>query len=596
MRRFALLTAMLVLGPVATAAAAPCPPTAPVPELRTATAGGQTVPASGLTVSRGTTPEAFSAQVLGVLDDAIAPGVDLIVIEASSPAIDRVGGIWAGMSGSPVYADDGRLIGAVAYGLSAGPSRIAGVTPADEMLRVLDRPVAGGEPAASPRTVRLPAALRHEVAARPGVSTREAAGGLERLPIPVGVSGLRPARIGPLAQRLAGPGASVVAHRSSAVPPELGDASAIVPGGNFAAALSYGDVSAAGVGTATAVCDGRVLAFGHPFTFRGATSMSAHSATAITVQDDPTLTPFKLANVGGVVGRVDQDRLTALRALLDRAPAPTPITSTVTDTDSGQRRDGATFVNDSADVPGIAQAHLVTNIDRVTDRIGAGHSHVTWTVTGRAGEEPFSLTRGNRFAAGRDPSSPFGPDISVASASELFGQLTALRDNPFARVVVTGVRIDADVAEGYRALRVEGLERREAGAWVPVGRDPVPVRANRPLRLRVRLGSFQGISGSRRVRLTLRVPGLPADTEAQLVVRGGSPAGGGEEEPSDPPAAQSFAELLAELRDAPRNDELIAELHVEADEEPAGAPAATARRQLTDVVTGSASAPVQVVE
>jgi hypothetical protein len=36
------------------------------------------------------------------------------------------------MSGSPVYAADGRLIGAVAYGL-AGASTIAGITPAADM-------------------------------------------------------------------------------------------------------------------------------------------------------------------------------------------------------------------------------------------------------------------------------------------------------------------------------------------------------------------------------------------------------------------------------------------------------------------------------
>ena len=160
MRRLAVLMAVLVLIPAATAAAAgPCPPAAPVLGLRTATAGGDTVPASGLTVSRGTAPEEFSAQVLGVLDDGIAPGVDMVLIEASSSAIDRVGGIWAGMSGSPVYDGEGRLIGAVAYGLSVGPSKIAGVTPAEDMLRVLARPVAR-DPAAARETVRLPATGR----------------------------------------------------------------------------------------------------------------------------------------------------------------------------------------------------------------------------------------------------------------------------------------------------------------------------------------------------------------------------------------------------------------------------------------------------
>src|SRR3954454_7416981 len=41
------------------------------------------------------------------------------------------------MSGSPVYAEDGRLIGAVSYGLAFGPSPVAGVTLAADMQQLL---------------------------------------------------------------------------------------------------------------------------------------------------------------------------------------------------------------------------------------------------------------------------------------------------------------------------------------------------------------------------------------------------------------------------------------------------------------------------
>ena len=108
-----------------------CPAAFPVRRLRE----GQVL--NGLTVDRGTTPAAFTATVIGVLDDGIAPGLDMILAEASSPAIDRAHGIWAGMSGSPVYAADGRLVGSVSYGLTFGASPIAGITPAAEMRKLL---------------------------------------------------------------------------------------------------------------------------------------------------------------------------------------------------------------------------------------------------------------------------------------------------------------------------------------------------------------------------------------------------------------------------------------------------------------------------
>ena len=114
----------------------------------------------GLTVSRGTEPEEFTGTVLGVLTDGISPGVDMIIADLDSPAIDAAGGIWQGMSGSPVYAEDGRLLGAVSYGLSYGPSPIAGITPFEAMDDYL--------PSAA-RRCRPPLATR--VAARADIST-----------------------------------------------------------------------------------------------------------------------------------------------------------------------------------------------------------------------------------------------------------------------------------------------------------------------------------------------------------------------------------------------------------------------------------------
>lgn len=69
---------------------------------------------------------------------AVAPGVDMVMARLASSEIERVGGIWAGMSGSPVYAVDGRLIGAVSYGLTGGNSPVAGITPAADMQTLLD--------------------------------------------------------------------------------------------------------------------------------------------------------------------------------------------------------------------------------------------------------------------------------------------------------------------------------------------------------------------------------------------------------------------------------------------------------------------------
>ncbi len=103
----------------ATVAATPsppgdCPTIMPVAGVKIGMAG------HGWTVEKGTTPTRFDIKVLGVLKDGINVGMDMIVIrsadETGSHALAK-SGIWAGMSGSPVYVN-GKLAGAVSYSLS----------------------------------------------------------------------------------------------------------------------------------------------------------------------------------------------------------------------------------------------------------------------------------------------------------------------------------------------------------------------------------------------------------------------------------------------------------------------------------------------
>ncbi|MGH3440554.1 MAG: hypothetical protein ACRDUY_00605, partial [Nitriliruptorales bacterium] len=110
---------------------------------------GQT--GTGYTVVRGTTPQTFTATILGVLPDAIAPGRDMIVAELSGSAVSGVGSGWAGMSGSPVYVG-GKLAGVVALGL-APSSPIVGLTTGEDVLAVLDLPAPSAAPPGSKGSV-----------------------------------------------------------------------------------------------------------------------------------------------------------------------------------------------------------------------------------------------------------------------------------------------------------------------------------------------------------------------------------------------------------------------------------------------------------
>jgi hypothetical protein len=565
-----------------------CPEAFPVSDLQAGTV------ATGLTVETGTQPEPFTATVLGVIDDGIAPDVDMIVARTDSPAVQRAGGVWQGMSGSPVYAPDGRLIGAVSYTLGV-PSPVAGITPAADMQALLDRPwsaplaagAAGAAGADAEDDVELPASLEERVVATGAATRAEAAAGLRQLPLPLGVSGINPTRLDEVADRLEQQVPGSLVHAAGAAPVDTpGSPTAIAPGSNFATAISYGDVTVSGVGTTTVVCPGATgdvaLAFGHPLGQLGVTALSVHPASAVHVQTDAVLGPFKVANAGGAAGTLDQDRLAGVRGLLGPVPAAIPVESTLVSSDDGTSRTGTTRVNMQQFLPVVAPDHMLANLDRVFDRIGGGTSEVRWVVTGeRASGEPFTLDVGNRYA---DPA-----DITSVSSTELAEQLALVDANQFEKVSITGVEVTGSISSTYMQHSLDGvLVRQPDGTYGPAPiAAPLQVVAGEPLELRLVLTPYQGGGEVRNVDLSLEVPADAEGALGELLVTGGRGA-------SLPQVPASFDDLLAQLEGQAPNNAVTATLNAAAGPMPPTS-AASARELVDQVVLGERLIPVEVV-
>jgi hypothetical protein len=558
---------------VPTPADAQCPSTYPVGDLTK----GQSI--DGLTVSSGTTPDPFTGTVLGTITDGIAPGLDMIVVRLTSPEIDRVGGIWQGMSGSPVYAADGRLIGAVSYGLAYGSSPVAGVTPADDMKALLGTPSSAQAKPAS--RVGLPATLRSRVASGAATTDREASSGLQRLAIPVGVSGLGSARLRKMAGRFDLDHVRLYRSAPAASAPATGGAAEIFAGGNLAASLSYGDLSAVGTGTTTMVCDGNVVAFGHQFGFAGHTSLTMHGADAVYVQEDPLGAPFKVANPTGPVGVIDEDRMAGIKGELGAAPASTLVRTSVTGP-NGRNRTGETRVTVPEFASTATALGFLANLDRVFDHIGKGAADVHFTISGRtASGARFRLARSNRYAD--------TADATFASIVEPAGDVDALLDNDFTGVTLDDIRIDAKLYDQVRSFHVARVQVRRNGVWRTVSPSTtVRVRHGRRVFLRVVLASRRNELGSRVITADLRVP-RSAPRGVTGMVQVGSDVDGEfmdeSGESSTGTTARSFGQLVQQLQTAPRNDELPVSLQLFTDEE--GAPVAQTRKQAGVVVTGS---------
>ena len=527
----------------------PCPEAYPVEGLTPDQA------VTGLTVATGTEPEPFTGTVLGVVKDGIGADLDMIMVRLTSTEIDRVGGIWAGMSGSPVYAKDGRLIGAVSYGLSFGPSPVAGVTPAEDMQAWLsEAPAARMARGAS--TVAIPEAAAREMVASGEATSAQADEGLSRLPVPLGVSGMvSSARLAEVNKLLGMDGVRL--YRAGSVS-EASVEQQIVPGGNLAASMAYGDLSAVGVGTVTMVCGSEVVGFGHPFSWLGATTLSLHGADAVYVQEDPTRFPFKVANAGAPVGTIDQDRLAGIKGLLGALPDTATVT-TIVNTVSGRSRTGVTEVSVPDFLPDAAAIGLLVNQDRMLDRVGPGSALVQFSISGvTADGEPFTLDRTNRQSSQRD--------ISYQTIFELGSYAYEILANDFTDVTFTDIDVSVTLDDAPRAFRVGKIEVYRNGVWSPVTSESiVRKRPGSTLKVRTTLTSYRNRFGVKTVTQSLEVPWAPIGSRGRLVVSGGRGERYEDEEffPDEANTGPtSFGELVADLAAASRNDQVTATLEL----------------------------------
>ncbi|MFL6065872.1 MAG: SpoIVB peptidase S55 domain-containing protein [Friedmanniella sp.] len=577
----------------ADAPATACP--APLP-LASVTDG---MKGDGWTVVRGSTPERFEVEVLGVLPDGIGAGRDLILIKVSDRVgghvVDQGGGIWAGMSGSPVYVD-GKLLGAVSYGFTSSPSPIGGLTPAADMLDLLglgSRAAAlkAKQVVAPVRQVRLPATVRKELAVKSGEAAPR--GTLQQLVTPLAVTGLGPKRVNRLQADANGARLNVKAYAAGratgAATTTTAPTARPQAGGNFAAALSYGDVTVAGIGTTTAVCGDQALAFGHPMNLAGPVHYGASDAQALAIVQDNTLGSFKMANIAAPVGTVDQDRTAALRADLTTLPTMADVTTVIRNADTGKSRAGSTRVADPRSLPGLLPYAAWANYDSVFDEVGDGTATSDWTITGtRGGGMPFSLSRANQWAS--------RAEVAIDPALDLAYAADALVNNETEDVTIDNVSFSSTVASRYEQLHITKMEVSVNGGRYSSARR-LTVKVGAKLKIRVSLRPFHQTTTST-TTLTMTVPKSARGRSGELAAVGGVSLGQDLEDGSEgcllagggcaDPADVSLSSLMKAITSAPRNDAVVAQLLLQSDDEEASSVTAASSTRLQKLTVSGA--------
>jgi SpoIVB peptidase S55 len=261
------------------------------------------------TIFAGDQVEKFELEVIGVMPNFLGPRQSIILVQLKGPKVEHTG-VVAGMSGSPVYLQ-GKLAGALSLKLGVFTKEaIAGVTPIEDVLR----PTRESETGPSAEQLSLPAAET----SRTGLPSGSA---LEPIETPLVFSGFQPSTLRQFAPQIQNYG--FVAAQGGTAAPRAEDAH-LVPGDMAGMVLVQGDASINSACTVTAVEADRVFLCGHPFLSLGDVALPMVRSRVVTTLSS-ALSSTKIVNMGGSIGTITGDHLTAVTGKLGPPPAMIPL-------------------------------------------------------------------------------------------------------------------------------------------------------------------------------------------------------------------------------------------------------------------------------
>src|SRR5437870_4727778 len=429
------------------------------------------------TIFAGDQVEKFDLEVIGVLDNFLGPKQSIILVQLKGPKVEHTG-VVAGMSGSHVYLE-GTLAGALSLKLGIfSKEPIAGVTPIQDVLNPPSQPPAAQ---AAPRQLGPPSDTSTRTALPSGSA-------LEPIETPLVFSGFQPAALQQFASQLQGYG--FVAAQGGTASPRADDAR-LVAGDMAGMVLVQGDASINSACTVTAVRADRVYLCGHPFMSLGDIQLPMARSRVVTTLSS-NLASTKIVNVGGAIGTITGDHLTAVTGKLGAPPAmiPLDLTLLVPGDDSSraavrEKKLHFELINHPKFTPLLV---AITTFSGLTQNSLYGEG-TTLHLSGEIrlqGHTPVKIE--NTFAPG-DTLSPDGLPIAMT----IQNVFTRLFVNTFEPAKVDHITLRVESIPGRKSFIIES-------AWLEKG-EAAP---GETLRVRVLLRPYRG--AARVEETTVRIP------------------------------------------------------------------------------------------
>ena len=414
------------------------------------------------TVFRGSEPEDFNVEILGIIPGAIGPKQDLIVGRISGGGADRTS-VFAGMSGSPVYID-GKLVGAISYSFPFSKESICGITPIEQMISIFEKKEAAKITASEPKAVSFaelastdwtaefpknPSASSGLFAGVSNNSLLMAVAGQSFQPIatPITFTGFSQQTLNQFTPQLLQAGlipVSAVGGAAAISPLKKADETTLVGGDSVSMQLTRGDYSLAAAGTVTWRDGDKVYAFGHPFLSLGTSDLPMSESHVVTVIPNVN-NSFKLSVPDSMVGTMTQDRATGVFGKLGQAPKMIPVR--ISATSSRGQTDVINFevAKDDFLTPLLLNVAIYNTAVAQERTVGDATVELVGEISVK-GQQTIKLER--RFAGGQ---------ATQFAAASIAGPVAALMKSRFDELEISGITLSLTSLDGSKTAVLERM-------------------------------------------------------------------------------------------------------------------------------------------
>jgi hypothetical protein len=414
------------------------------------------------TVFRGSEPEEFQVEILGIVPGAIGPRQDMIVGRISGGGADRTS-VFAGMSGSPVYIN-GRLVGAISYSFPFSKEPICGITPIEQMLSIFEqnqntktraqepRAVSFAELAATtwkpdfPKNATVSSALLMGASANSALAS-VAGQSFQPIGTPITFSGFSQETLNLFAPQLMQVGlipVSAVGGAARISPMKKANETTLQGGDSVSMQLTRGDYSLAASGTVTYRDGEKIYAFGHPFLSLGTSDLPMSESHVVTVIPNVN-NSFKLAVPDAMVGSMTQDRATGVFGKLGQAPKMIPVQLNL-ETSRGQTQTlNFEVAKDDFLTPLLLNISIYNTI--VAHERGIGDSMITLSGEIKVkNQQPIKIE--NRFA---------GQQASQLAAISVAAPVNTLLRSRFDDLEISEIKLNLKSDDGSKTAALERI-------------------------------------------------------------------------------------------------------------------------------------------